>query len=212
MHILMETAKVNGIDPRAWLADTPRAPAPAQERMPSRCKSDCSGAWSNYDYITSNVSGILLQCLDRIVSTAASAPSLLRKHTDHKRIRDPAVPVFQDHPGQLFPQSSQLRDPTIDRFQMFPCDPVDFFALLVRLTGQFDQLSDGVDFKPQFAGIAYEVQAFGVRPVVAALPTFRPRWRWQKPDALVIANRRNFHVRSTGKLTYRKIHDPVARS
>ncbi len=86
---------------------------------------------------------------------------------------DAAMPALADHAAQLFAQRFKPCDLGVDVGQDIARDMIDPLARLIRLIDEPEQLPNCVERKAEFACMADEGKAIGVRFRVSPLPTLR---------------------------------------
>ena len=91
----------------------------------------------------------------------------------------------------------------LDIGQVRAGDPVGIVAGSLRIVREPQQIADGLDRKPQLAGVADEAQALQVVRAVGAVVARRAAGVGQEPDPLVVADRLDL-----GRSRRREITDP----
>lgn len=128
------------------------------------------------------------------------AQLVIRDDLDDPALSDASMPAFRDHPGQLATNGRETRDPLIDLVEVVPGDPIGFLAGPVRLAAQVEKLPDRVNLETEFSRVPDEVQTMRRGVLVATLLGLASCRRREKTDLLVIADRRDFDLRSPREL------------
>jgi len=123
---------------------------------------------------------------------------------DHAAIADAPVLAFADHARHLRPQRREPRDLAVDVGQVGAGDHVGLGTGAVRLVGQVQELPDRIDLEAELPGVPNEAKTSLGSLVVGAAVGFRPRRRRHEAGLLIVANRRDLHVRPLGQNANRK--------
>ncbi|MBB3453486.1 mannose-6-phosphate isomerase-like protein (cupin superfamily) [Rhizobium sp. BK313] len=137
---------------------------------------------------------------------------VIGKDFDHPALVDAAVAATFDHHLQFGFQCRQAAYPLLDFDQTRLGDGIGRGTGLMRIILQGKKRADRIDFEAQFPSMADESQPVQMPRLVRALITLAPVRFRKKPDAFVIADRRDLHAALPGGFADRDLfHDfPLA--
>jgi hypothetical protein len=124
--------------------------------------------------------------------------AVIGQDLDEATLGNPPARTFVDHALQFDLERRQARNPLLDLSEPGAGNHVGCCTGLIGVILKGEQGADRVYLKPELAGMADERQTAQVASVVEPAVALGARRCWEKPNLLVVPDRRHLHAAAPG--------------